>query len=113
MIKLSELRDILHQNKLRGYSHYTKKDLIELLREKGLLAREVEPLAREVEPSVRERLKTIRKNPKEVVLRCIETDEELAFPSIYKASQFIKQSPRIITFWDGRVWRNKYKITVK
>ena len=112
MIKLSELREILHENKIRGYSHYTKKHLIELLREKDLLPEEQLRPEKEIDPKF-ERLKTIRKDPKEVVLRCIETDEELTFPSIYKASQFIKQSPRIITFWDGRVWRNKYKITVK
>ena len=34
MAKLSELREIIHTNKIRGYSHYNKKQLIVLLEEK-------------------------------------------------------------------------------
>ena len=39
------------------------------------------------------RLKTIRTNPKQVVLKSVETGDEIIFPSLY-----INQSPRIITF---------------
>ena len=40
MIKLSELKEILYTNKIRGYSHYTKKQLIELLKESQLMPKE-------------------------------------------------------------------------
>ncbi|ELU13788.1 hypothetical protein CAPTEDRAFT_213858 [Capitella teleta] len=36
MMKLPELRAILREYKIKGYSHYTKKQLIELLKGKGL-----------------------------------------------------------------------------
>ncbi|ELT95127.1 hypothetical protein CAPTEDRAFT_203017 [Capitella teleta] len=58
------------------------------------------------------KLRTIRTNPKPVVMNDIESGEEFTFPLIYKASQFINQSPMIITYWPGRVWNNKYKIRV-
>ena len=111
MLKLPELRKILRENKIKGYSHYTKKQLIELLKAKGMLPEEPPLPKKEVDPRYI-RLHTIRKNPKRVVLRDIESGEKFDFPSIYKAAQFINHSPRIITFWDGRVWNDKYEITV-
>lgn len=113
-MRLPELREILRENKVKGYSHYNKKQLIELLKEKGLLPEElphpVNP-KKEINPRFA-RLKTIRTNPKRVVLKDIESGDEITFPSIYKASRFINQSPRIITFWNGRVWKDKYEIKV-
>ena len=41
MAKLAKLREILKQNNLRGYSQYTKMELIVVLTEKGLMP--VEP----------------------------------------------------------------------
>ena len=114
MAKLPELREILHKNKIRGYSHYDKKKLIVLLREKGLLPDEppkpVKP-KKEIDKKY-EKLGTIRNNPKQVFLKSVETGDTITFPSIYKAAQFINQSPRIITFWNYRVWKNKYEIRV-
>ena len=112
--KLPELREILRQNKIKGYSHYNKKQLVELLKGKGLLPEEPpkpEKPKKEIDPRFI-KLNTIRTNPKRVALKNIETGDELTFPSIYKASQFIKKSPGIITFWNGRVWNNKYEIRV-
>ena len=33
----TELKDILKENEIRGYSHYTKSKLIDLLIKKGLI----------------------------------------------------------------------------
>ena len=60
-----------------------------------------------------DRLKTIMNNPRKVSLKNIETGEIKTFPSIYKAAKFIDQSPRTINYWDGRVWKNKYKVEVQ
>ena len=112
--KLPELREILRQNKIKGYSHYNKKQLVELLKGKGLLPEEPpkpEKPKKEIDPRFI-KLNTIRTNPKRVALKNIETGDILTFPSIYKASRFINTSPRIITFWNGRVWNNKYEIRV-
>lgn len=107
--KLPELREILRQNKIKGYSHYNKKQLVELLKGKGLLPEEPpkpEKPKKEIDP------RCTRTNPKRVVLKNIETGDELTFSSIYKASQFINKPAAIITFWNGRVWNNKYEIRV-
>ena len=58
------------------------------------------------------RLKTIRTNPNQVILKSVETGDTFSFPSIYKASRFIDQSPRIITDYDGRIWNDKFEIMV-
>ena len=111
MVQLSELREILHKNKIRGYLHYDKKQLIVLLREEGLLPDEPVKPKKEID-SKYENLRTIRNNPKQVFLKSVETGDTITFPSIYKAALFMNQSPRIITFWDNRVWKNKYEIRV-
>ena len=105
VVKLSELREILHKNKIRGYLHYGRKQLIVLLREEGLLPDEPpEPVKPKKEiDSKYEKLGTIRNNPKQVFLKSVETGDTITFPLIYKAAQFINQSPRIITFWNNRV----------
>ena len=114
MIKLSELREILYANKIKGYSHYTKKQLIEFLEERGMMPKEKpkpEKPKKEIDPKYA-RLATIKNNPKRVTLTDIETDDELEFPSIYKAAQFLKRNPNFILFWNGRVWNDLYAIKV-
>ena len=72
-----------------------------MLREKKGLppTEEPKPEKAKKEPDPRfERLKTIRTIPKRVVLKSVETGDEITFPSIYKAAQFIKQSPRRVNF---------------
>ena len=60
-----------------------------------------------------DRLKTIMHNPRKVMLEDIETGEIKTFPSIYKAAKFMNQAPRTIIYWDGGVWKNKYKVEVQ
>ena len=105
---LPELRAILRQNALKGYSHYDKKQLVMLLREKELLPNGY--TEKEVDPKL-EKMRTIRSNPRPVVMTNIETGEEHTFPSIYKAARFINQPPGLITFWNGRVY-NKHEIRI-
>ena len=100
----------------RPYSHYDKKQLIALLRGKGLLPDEPpKPVkakeVKEINPKY-QRLVGIRTNPRSVILKNVNTGEELSFSSIYKASRFIKHSPRTITFWDGRIWNELYEIKI-
>ena len=90
MTKLSELREILRTSKIRGYSHYDKKQLIVLLGEKGLLPEELpKPVkvkeVKEIDPKY-QRLVGIRTNPRSVILKNVKTGEEQSFSSIYKAS---------------------------
>ena len=114
MIKLSELKEIPYTNKIRGYSHYTKKQLTELLNERQLMPKEKpkpEKPKKDIDPKFA-RLATIKFNPKRLTLKNIETKEELEFPSIYKAAQFLKRNPNTLLFWNGRVWNNQYEIKI-
>ncbi len=112
-LKLPELRKILKQNNIKGYSQYSKKRLVELLRERKLIPEEPPVKTRkELDPNY-EWLKSIGKNPRQVILKCVNTGKEITFPSVYQAAKFIDRSPRIITFWDGRVWNNMYEIKVE
>ena len=56
-----------------------------------------------------DRLKTIKQNPRKVSLEDIKTGEIKTFPSIYKAAKFVDQAPMTDHYWDGGVWKNKYK----
>ena len=111
MIKLSELREILVTNQIKSKMHYDKKQQIVLLGEKGLLPPKPEKVKKEINHKF-EKLATIRNNPKQVVLKNVETGDTITFSSIYKASKFINRSPRIITFWNNRVWDNRYEIKI-
>ena len=108
MLKHSELREILATNQIKGKMQYNKKQLIVFLREEGLIPEKVN---KEINPKF-EKLATIRTNPKQVILKNVETGDTITFSSIYKASKFIDRSPRIITFWNNRVWDNRYEIKV-
>ena len=108
MIKHSDMREILLRNQIENYMHYDKKQLIVLLREKGLLpSKPVKEINHKFE-----KLATIRNNPKQVILKNVETGDTITFSSIYKASTFIDRSPAIITFCNNRVWDNRYEIKV-
>lgn len=102
MATVAELRQIAKQNNLRGYSLLSREKLIKLLKEKDLMPEETEP----------KHVKRvgIRNNPHDVILKDIETKEEISFPSIYKAARFLGKSPRMITYYNGRIWNNQYEI---
>ena len=112
MNKLPELKAILRENKIKGWSHFSKPQLVDLLKENNLLPEpEPEKVVKEIDPKW-ERLRSIRKAPRPVTLTDVKTGEELTFSSIYKASKHINHSPRTITFWNGKVWNNMYKVCV-
>ena len=108
MIKHSELREILATNQIKGKMDYNKKQLIVFLGEKGLLPSKPEKVINHKFSY----LTTIKNNPRQVVLKNVETGDTNTFSSIYKASKFIGRSPRIITFYNNRVWDNRYEIKI-
>ena len=57
-------------------------------------------------------LKTIRNNSKEVKISDLESKEVKIYPSIYKASKEMGVSPRLITYYDGKILKEKYDIQV-
>ena len=111
-MNVKELKTLLKENKIHFYSYLDKKRLINLANENNLLPK-IE-LEKEKSKDVNyNRLKTIRNNPNKVILEVIETGEIKTFPSIYRAAKFIDWAPQTITYWDGRVWNNKYKVLIQ
>ena len=110
-MKAKELKTLLRENKIHFYTYWDTK-LIALANEQNLLPK-TEPKKEKSKDVNYDRLKTVRKNPKEVISEDIETGEIKTFPSIYKISKFIEKAPQMITYWDGRVWNNKYKVLIQ
>ena len=42
----------------------------------------------------------------------METGEIIVYSSTYKAEKTFNQQPRLISAYDGKVWRNRYAIKV-
>ena len=56
--------------------------------------------------------KPIRNSPKKVEIQDMETGEIIIYSSMYKAAQRCNQQSRLISTYDGKVWRNRYAIKV-
>ena len=103
MISLTELRAIQKENKIRGYLHYNKSDLVDVLVKRGLLPDtmnittitslpEREKIMKERNPKYNF-LKHIRNSPKKVEIQDMETGEIFIYSSMYKgAMRFNQQS---------------------
>ena len=112
MVNIRELKTILKENKIHFCSYWDKKRLITLANENDLLAKKALEKEKSKDPKY-DRLKTIKQNPRKVSLEDPETGEIKTFPSIYKAAKFIDQAPQTIAYWDGGVWKNKYKVVIQ
>ena len=55
-------------------------------------------------------LKHIRNSPKKAEIRDIEMGEIIVYSSMYKAAKTFNQQSRLISAYDGKVWRNRYAI---
>lgn len=112
---LPELKQIMKDNKIKGSSTMNKPEILKLLHEKGLVPDEAlvkqEKIVKEVSPK-HEFTKSIRCNPKKVVIKDVETGVETEYPSLYRASKTLGCSVKGITGNDGKVWREKYEITI-
>ena len=82
--------------------------LLDLVIENDLL-----PEKEKSDDSKYDRSKTIKQNWRKVRLEDIETGEIKTFPSINKAAKSIDRAPLTIRYWDGRVWKNRYKAGIQ
>ena len=57
-------------------------------------------------------IKHIRNSPKKVETQDMETGEIIIYSSMYKANKRFNQQSRLISRYDGKVWRNRYAIKV-
>ena len=118
MMIFTELRAMLKENKIRGYLHYNKSELVDMLVKRGLLPETIKITTitslPEREDTKKERnpkynfLKHIRNSLKKVEIRDIETDEIIVYSTMYKAAKTFNQQSRLISAYNGKVWRNRY-----
>ena len=122
MISLTELRAMLKKNKIRGYIHYNKSELIDVLIKGGLLPDTMkittitslpqrENTKKEINPKSNF-LKHVRNSPKKADIRGKETVEINVYSSMCKAAKSFNQQSILISAYDGKVWRNRYAIKV-
>ena len=122
MISLTELRAMLKENKIRGYRHYNKSELVDVLVKRWLLPETIK-ITTIISLSERENtkkeinhkynfLKEIRNSSKKVEIQDIETGEIILYSSMYKAAKRFIHKSRLISTYDGKVWRNRYAIKV-
>ena len=112
----AELMEIQKANERRGYSHYTKSKLIDLLVKRGLTSEKYgadkqEKAMKDIDPKYYF-LRQIRKNPKKFEIHDLETDNVALCPSIYQATLVLNENTGLIGMYNGKVWRNRYVIKV-
>ena len=122
IISLTETTAMLTKNKTRGYLHYNKSELIDMLIKRGLkpeitnittiTAQPQRESAKKEINSKYDFLKHMRNSPKKVEVRDIETDEIIVYSSMYKADKTFSQQSRLISACFGKVWRNRYVVKV-
>ena len=88
-MNIRELKTLLKENKIHFYTYWDKKKLIALANEHDLLPK-IEPEKEKRKNVNYDRLKTIKQNPRKVML---------------------DQAPK--TYWNGEVWKNKYKVVIE
>ena len=119
---MTELRAMLKENKIRGYLHYNKSELVDVLVKRGLLPDTInittitslperENTKKDINPKYNF-LKHIRNSPKKVEIQDMETGEIIIYSSMYKAAKTFNRQSRLISAYDGKVWRNRYAIKV-
>ena len=113
MISQTELKAMPKENKLRGYLHYNKSELVDVLVKRGLLPETIKittitsPSERqnskkEINPKYKFR-KHIRNSPKKVDIQDMETGEIFIYSSMYNAAKRFNQQSRLISTYVGKV----------
>ena len=113
---------MLMENKIRGYLHYKKSELVDVLVKRGLLPETIkistitslserENTKKKINPKYKF-LKHIRNSSKKVEIQVMEMCKIIIYSSMYKAAKRFNQQSRLISTYDGKVWRNRYAIKV-
>ena len=102
----TELRAMIKENKIRGYLHYNKLELVDVLVKRGLLPETIkittitslherEDTTNEINSNYNF-LKHIRNSTKKIEIRDMETGEFIVYSSMYKAAKTFNQQPKLI-----------------
>ena len=106
-LTLPQTKELMKQHKISGRSFLNKAQMISLLIEKGVFARE--DLRKE---KSYDRLKRIRKHPKRVEILDKETGTTTVYKSIYSAAKAFNQNSGFIAMFNGKVYKKRYEIKV-
>ena len=112
----AKLKEILKENQIKGYSHYTKSKPIDLLVKRGLIPEKYDTnkqvkAKKDIDPKYIF-LRQIHSNPKKVEIDDMEADKVVLYPSIHKAALALDQNTGVISIYNGKIWRNRYAIKV-
>ena len=115
-MKLPELKSLMKENKIKGSSYMNKSEITAVLLDRGIISEESvkkrdAPAKREIDPKY-EFTRSIRNNPRSVEIRDLETGDITTYPSIYKAGRAIGRAPKLITGNNGKVWKDRYEISI-
>ena len=110
---MTELRAMLKEHKIRGYLHYNKSELVDVLVKRVLLPGTMnittitslpgrENTKKERNPKYNF-LKHIRNSPKKVEIQDMETGEIIIYSSMCKAAKIFNQQLILISAYDGIV----------
>ena len=94
----AQLKEILKQNEIKGYSKYTKSKLIDFLVKTGLIPEKYDTnkqikAKKDIDPKYNFP-RQIHSNPTKVEIHDLETDKVVLYPSIYKAALALNQNYR-------------------
>ena len=116
MLTFAQLKEILKENQIKGYSHYRKSKLIDLLDKRELLPEKYQTNKQvKAKKNIDHKYNFVRKahsHQTKVEIHDLETDKVDLYPSIYKAALALEQNPRVIGMYNGKVWRKRYAIKV-
>src|SRR5688572_23085232 len=116
-MKLPELKELMKQHNIRGYSYLNKPQMISRLVEKGLLTLEIvenwkQPPKVTSKDEKYDRLKRIRTHPRRVEILDRETGLTDSYSSMYKAAKALNQNAGVIPMFNGKVYKKRYEIKV-
>ena len=105
-----ELLKIAKGRNLRSCVNYTKSQLINRLRDVGVLAEGVNENDKDKERY--KFIKRIREGSKKVEVEDLESGEVKTYPSIYGCAKALNVNPGTIRFFNRRLYDNTYLIKI-
>ena len=96
---MKDLRNIMKNNGITGGSLMLKREMMDVLTQKGLIPKQ-EPEIKQ--PSnQKSKSRDTRNNPRQVSVENIETGEIVSYPSLYRAGKALHMSPSSVLLFHG------------
>lgn len=109
-ISKKELFKLVKDNNIRGCSDYSKAQLIDTLKAKGIISDEINE--NEKDPERYKHVQGARKANKTVEVKDLETGEKTVYSSIYSCAKALKVNPGTICYFNKRLFDDNYEINI-